>query len=52
MLLEALFGLIDAGILKREVDGAMLHGAFFLGPESFYTALRAVAAGQIAANSG
>ena len=36
MLFEAFLGLIDAGILKREVDGVVLHGAFFLGPKSFY----------------
>jgi hypothetical protein len=40
MLFEAFLGLIDAGILKREVDGAVLHGAFFLGPKSFYRSLR------------
>ena len=38
MLFEAFLGLIDAGILKREVDGVVLHGAFFLGPKSFYRA--------------
>ena len=32
MLFEAFLGLIDAGILKREIDGVMLHGAFFWGP--------------------
>jgi hypothetical protein len=40
MLFEAFLGLIEAGILKREVDGTVLHGAFFLGPKSFYRALR------------
>jgi hypothetical protein len=40
MLFEAFLGLIDAGILTREVDGVVLHGAFFLGPKSFYAALR------------
>ncbi len=40
MLFEAFLGLIEAGILKREVDGVALHGAFFLGPKSFYRALR------------
>lgn len=40
MLFEAFLGLIDAGILRREVDGVVLHGAFFLGPKSFYRALR------------
>jgi len=40
--------LIEAGILKREVDGVLLHGAFFLGPKSFYRALRDMTASQIA----
>jgi hypothetical protein len=48
MLFEAFLGLIDAGILKREVDGAVLHGAFFLGPQSFYRALREMTPSQIA----
>jgi hypothetical protein len=47
MLTEAFLGLIDAGILKREVDGVVLHGAFFLGPKSFYRALREMTASQI-----
>jgi hypothetical protein len=48
MLFEAFLGLIDAGILKREVDGVVLHGAFFLGPKSFYRALREMPPSQIA----
>jgi acyl-CoA hydrolase len=40
MVFEAFLGLIEAGVLKREIDGAVLHGAFFLGPQSFYRALR------------
>jgi Acetyl-CoA hydrolase/transferase C-terminal domain len=48
MLFEAFLGLIDAGILKREVDGVVLHGAFFLGPKSFYRALREMTPSQIA----
>src|SRR6202023_3280006 len=48
MLFEAFLGLIDAGIIKREVDGVLLHGAFFLGPKSFYRALREMTASQIA----
>ncbi|MDB5619159.1 acetyl-CoA hydrolase/transferase C-terminal domain-containing protein [Tardiphaga sp.] len=40
MLFEAFLGLIDADVLKREIDGVILHGAFFLGPKSFYTSLR------------
>jgi hypothetical protein len=48
MLFEAFLSLIDAGILKREVDGVVLHGAFFLGPKSFYRALREMAPEQLA----
>jgi acyl-CoA hydrolase len=48
MLFEAFLGLIDAGILKREVDGVMLHGAFFLGPKAFYRQLRDMTSEQIA----
>jgi hypothetical protein len=40
IVFEAFLGLMEAGILKREVDGVVLHGAFFLGPQSFYSALR------------
>jgi Acetyl-CoA hydrolase/transferase C-terminal domain len=48
MLFEAFLGLIDAGVLKREVDGVVLHGAFFVGPKSFYRALREMPLAQIA----
>ncbi|MBR0718297.1 acetyl-CoA hydrolase/transferase C-terminal domain-containing protein [Bradyrhizobium liaoningense] len=48
MLTEAFIGLFDGGILKRAVDGVVLHGAFFLGPKSFYRALREMPAEQIA----
>src|SRR4029077_15126484 len=48
MVTEAFIGLIDAGILKRAVDGIILHGAFFLGPKSLYRALREMSEGQIA----
>ncbi len=48
MLFEAFLGLIEAGILKREVDGTILHAAFFLGPKAFYTALRDMPAEQLA----
>ncbi len=47
MLFEAFLGLIEAGILKRDVDGTVLHGAFFLGPKSFYRALREMTPDQI-----
>lgn len=48
MVTEAFLGLIEAGILKREVDGVVLHGAFFLGPKSFYRALREMTASELA----
>jgi Acetyl-CoA hydrolase/transferase C-terminal domain len=48
MLFEAFLALIDAGILKREVDGVLLHGAFFLGPKSFYRTLREMTPVQLA----
>jgi acyl-CoA hydrolase len=48
MLFEAFIGLIDAGIIKREVDGVLLHGAFFLGPKSFYRRLCDMTAEEIA----
>jgi hypothetical protein len=48
MLFEAFIGLIDAGIIKREVEGVLLHGAFFLGPKSFYQRLRDMTAEEIA----
>ncbi|WP_166293631.1 acetyl-CoA hydrolase/transferase C-terminal domain-containing protein [Bradyrhizobium sp. 2S1] len=48
MLFEAFLGLIDAGILKRDIGGVILHGAFFLGPQSFYRALREMPPEQLA----
>ena len=40
IFVDGFLQLMDAGILKREVDGALLHAAFFLGPKSFYQRLR------------
>jgi Acetyl-CoA hydrolase/transferase C-terminal domain len=40
MFVAGFLALMQAGILKREVDGAVLHAGFFLGPRSFYRALR------------
>ncbi len=48
MLFEAFVGLMEAGILSREVDGVALHGAFFLGPKSFYRSLREMPASRLA----
>ncbi len=47
MFVEPFLKLIDAGIIKREVDGALLHAAFFLGPKGFYRALREMPAEQL-----
>ncbi len=47
MLIAAFLGLIDAGVLKREVDGVVLHGAFFLGPKAFYRSLREMTPQQV-----
>jgi acyl-CoA hydrolase len=40
MLVDSFIALIDAGVLKREVDGVLIHGGFFLGPKDFYRRLR------------
>jgi len=40
MLVDSFLTLMDAGVLKREVDGTLIHGGFFLGPKSFYRRLR------------
>lgn len=39
MFVEGLLDLFEAGVLKREVNGALLHAAFFIGSRSFYKAL-------------
>ena len=40
MFVDSFLPLVDAGILAREVDGAVLDAAFFLGPNAFYRRLR------------
>jgi acyl-CoA hydrolase len=40
MLVDCFLDLMQAGVLKREVDGAVLHAGFFLGPRAFYRRLR------------
>ncbi len=40
MLVEGFLHLEEAGILKREVDGAVIHAGFFLGSRAFYRTLR------------
>ncbi len=43
MFVEGMLDLYRAGILKREVDGVVLHGGFFIGSRAFYRALRDMA---------
>ncbi len=40
MFVEGMLDLFGAGVLKREVDGVVLHGGFFVGSRAFYRALR------------
>jgi len=40
MLVDGFLELIRTGIVSREVEGAVLHGGFFVGPRAFYAALR------------
>jgi len=48
MLVEGFLDLMRAGVLKREVDGALLHAAFFVGSRAFYQALREMPEHQLA----
>ena len=48
MLVESFLDLMHAGILKREVDGALLQAAFFLGSRAFYRALRDMPESELA----
>ena len=40
MLVECFIDLIEAGIIKRAVDGVILHAGFFLGSQNLYRRLR------------
>jgi acyl-CoA hydrolase len=40
MFVEGFLDLYHAGILRREVEGALLHAGFFVGSRAFYRALR------------
>ena len=40
MLVECFLDLMEAGIVKREVDGAAIHAGFFLGSQSLYARLK------------
>lgn len=39
MLVEGFLALLEAGVLRREVDGVVLHGGFFIGSPAFYRRL-------------
>jgi acyl-CoA hydrolase len=47
MFVAGLLDLFQAGVLKREVDGAVLHAAFFIGSRGFYRALREMPDAQL-----
>ena len=48
MLVESFLDLMRAGVLKREVEGALLQAAFFLGSRAFYRALRDLPEAELA----
>ena len=51
MFVEGMLDLFRAGILKREVDGVVLHAGFFLGSRAFYRALREMPRETVEQNS-
>ena len=40
MLVDGFLQLVEAGVVKREIDGALVHAGFFLESRDFYRALR------------
>lgn len=40
MLVQGILELLNAGVVKRQVDGAMIHAGFFLDCRDFYRSLR------------
>ncbi len=40
MLVDVFLDLMEAGVVKREVNGTLIHGGFFLGPKSMYQRMR------------
>src|SRR5258708_2439049 len=48
MFVEGFLDLFHAGILRREVDGVLLHAAFFVGSRAFYRALRELPPAELA----
>ncbi len=48
MFVDSFLALMAAGVLKRDVDGVLVHAGFFLGPKSFYRRLREMSPEQLA----
>jgi hypothetical protein len=48
MFVEGFLDLIRGGVVKREVDGALLHAGFFIGSRALYKALREMPAKDLA----
>lgn len=46
MLVDVFIDLMEAGVVKREVNGTLIHGGFFLGPKSMYRRLRELSSEQ------
>jgi len=40
MLVEGFLALVEAGVIKREVDGKLIHAGFFIGSPVFYETLQ------------
>ncbi len=47
MLVDVFLDLMEAGVVKREVNGTLIHGGFFLGPKSMYRRLKALPKEQL-----
>ncbi|MGA7611683.1 MAG: acetyl-CoA hydrolase/transferase C-terminal domain-containing protein [Xanthobacteraceae bacterium] len=47
MFVEGFIDLMRTGVVRREVDGALLHAGFFVGSRAFYRALREMPASEL-----
>jgi len=48
MFVEGFLALMEAGVLRRVVDGVLLHAGFFVGSDNFNRALRALPESELA----
>jgi acyl-CoA hydrolase len=46
MLADGMLALMRRGVIRRAVDGRLIHAAFFLGSRDFYAALRDMSPGE------